>query len=193
MDMPAFAPLEAPEPIAKAPFSPFITPPDPKQIVDQLSLTNEPKLFIPEKYLNPDYEYRFCNGLPGRVAYWHSRGYRPVDRPELVRLYEDLHGGTTREGVTYRPVLLARPKVAGEVVREKHRARHVEQISALRPRANTIPNLPENTFVDPGQSTFAMTGDGAQSSLEIQERMRKQREQNEARARWLTENMGKNG
>ena len=106
---------------ASAGASPFSEPQDVDAIIRNLTLDRPLKLFIPNKEKYPQYEFHIINSIPGEVAAAHNKGFREVTDPEIVDLFKNLVAGTDKEGKAYRPILCARPKKVGEIVRRENR------------------------------------------------------------------------
>jgi len=124
-----------PAPIPEAPgagdvmasASPFAEPLDVDKIVKNLTLDRPLKLFIPGKERMPDWEFHIINSTPQELAAAHNHGWREVTDPEMVKLFVDLVAGTDKNGKAYRPILMARPKRVGEIIRDRQR----KQLAAL--------------------------------------------------------------
>lgn len=112
---------------ATARLSPFLEAQDVDAIVAQLTLDRPLTLWIPDKHKYPDWEFRVINSIPREVAHAHNNGFREITDPELTRLFVDLVAGTGKDGKAFRPLLFARPKKVGEVVRKRQR----EQLRSL--------------------------------------------------------------
>lgn len=106
---------------AVAALSPFSEPQDVDAIIANLTLDRPLKLFIPNKHLYPQHEFRIINSIPSEMADAHNKGWKEVSDPELCKLFTDLVAGTDKSGKAFRPILCARPKQVGEHVRKQHR------------------------------------------------------------------------
>lgn len=106
---------------ATASMSPFREALDVDQIVKNLVLDRPLSLFIPDKHLYPDWEFHIINSIPKEIAAAHNAGFREVDDPKLSALFKDLVAGHDDGGKAFRPILCARPKAVGEVVRDRNR------------------------------------------------------------------------
>ncbi len=100
--------------------SPFSEPQDVESIIKNLVLDRPLKLFIPNKHLYPDHEFRIINSIPHEIAAAHNKGFREVTNPELFNLFRDLVAGTDKDGKAFRPILCARPKAVGRHIQRQH-------------------------------------------------------------------------
>lgn len=119
---------EAPGPQdATAKLSPFTEEQDPDQIIAQLMIDRPLKLWIPDKEQYPEWEFRIINSIPQEIAAAQNKGFRPVTDPKLTALFDSLVAGTDKTGAAFRPLLFARARKVGEVVRNRQR----EQLRSL--------------------------------------------------------------
>lgn len=126
---------QAPEPgNATAAMSPFKEALDVDQIIKNLVLDRPLSLFIPNKHLYPDWEFHIINSIPKEIAAATNAGFRQIDSPELASLFVDLVAGHDKDGKTFRPLLMARPKKVGEVVRERSRAQLASLYAGMDPK-----------------------------------------------------------
>lgn len=106
---------------AMASMSPFSEPLDVDKIIENLTLDRPLKLFIPNRERYPDFEFRIINSIPGEIADAHNKGFKEVTDDKIVGLFRDLVAGTDKDGKAFRPILCARPKKVGDVVRKRQR------------------------------------------------------------------------
>ena len=119
---------EAPGLASAAPSqSPFREVLDVDAIIRNLILDRPLKLFIPKRERYPDWEFHIINSVPTEIADANNKGWRQVDDPELSGLFNDLVAGVDEMGKAYRPLLMARPKQIGDIIRKRHR----QQLSSL--------------------------------------------------------------
>lgn len=106
-----------------AAMSPFSQPQGVDDIIRQLVLDRPLKLYIPEEIKRqfPDFEFRVINSIPQEIADANNKGFRHADDPRVSVLFDSLVAGTTKEGASFRPMIFARPKAVGEVVRKRNR------------------------------------------------------------------------
>lgn len=114
--------------------SPFIEALDYEEIIRNLNLDRPLKLFIPNREKYPEWEFRIINSIPGEIADAHNKGFREVTNPEVAELFADLVAGTDKVGKVYRPILCARPKKVGEVVRKRQRLQLQSLYAGMDPR-----------------------------------------------------------
>lgn len=119
---------------ATASLSPFLEPLDLEEIYKNLVLNRPLKLFIPNKHLYPQWEFRIINSIPQEIAAANNKGFRQVTDPELTKLFNDLVAGTDKEGKMYRPLLFARSKKVGDHVRRKHREEYASIVAGMDPK-----------------------------------------------------------
>lgn len=135
-------PPETPEPqemqTAGPTASPFREALDIDQIKANLVLDRPLKLFIPNMHRYPEYEFRIINNIPTEVADATNKGFRIVDDPEMTKLFTDLVAGTDKDGKAYRPILVARPKVIGEHIRERNRKMLKSIYAGMDPKNKTF-------------------------------------------------------
>lgn len=101
--------------------SPFLEAQDVDSIIKRLVLDRPLTLYIPNKEKYPDWEFRIINSIPQEIAAASNKGFREITDPDLVALFTDKIAGTDKDGKAFRPILMARPKAVGEVVRKKNR------------------------------------------------------------------------
>lgn len=106
---------------AVANLSPFSEPQDTDSIIANLTLDRPLKLFVPDKHLYPEHEFRIINSIPSEMADAHNKGFKEVTDPKLCKLFTDLVAGTDKNGKAFRPILCARPKKVGEHIRKRQR------------------------------------------------------------------------
>lgn len=132
---------------------PFLEPQTPEDIIERLVLDRPLKLFIPNKQLYPQYEFRIINSIASEIADAHNKGWREVTDPELVKLFTDQVAGTDKDGKAYRPILCARPKKVGEHIRRKHRVALASLYAGMDPRNKEI-NSQYAELVDDKKETY---------------------------------------
>jgi hypothetical protein len=118
---------------AVAALSPFSEPQDVDAIIKNLTLDRPLKLFIPNRHLYPNHEFRIVNSIPGELAAAHNKGFREVTNPELAGLFNDLVAGTDKTGKAFRPVLMGRPKAVGEHIRKQYRTQLRSMYAGMDP------------------------------------------------------------
>lgn len=101
--------------------SPFSEVQDVDAIIAALTLDRPLKLYIPDRHLYPEYEFRIINSIPQEIADAHNKGFREVTDEKLTSLFTDLVAGTDKTGKAFRPLLYARPKAVGNHVRRETR------------------------------------------------------------------------
>lgn len=125
---------EAPGAGDATPRSPFIEAQDVESIISQLVLDRPLKLFIPNRHLYPEYEFRIINNIPQELADAHNKGWKEVTSPEMTELFQDLVAGTDKLGKAYRPMLMSRHKKIGEHIRKRNRATLRSLYAGMDPR-----------------------------------------------------------
>lgn len=126
-DMPAGTLPNPPSNIPEAPaagdavaaLSPFKEAQDVDSIEANLMIDRQMKLYIPNRHLYPDHEFRIINTIPQEIADATNKGFRPVTDESLAGLFSDLIAGTDKEGKPFRPMLVARPRRIGDIVRRQ--------------------------------------------------------------------------
>lgn len=128
--------MPAPQEVGNAvsALAPFSEPQDVDAIIKQLVLDRPLKLFIPKQHMHPEYEYRIINSIPTEIAQAHNKGFREVTNPEAASLFESLVAGTDKSGKAFRPMLMARPKRVGEIVRKQNRAQLASLYAGMDPK-----------------------------------------------------------
>lgn len=119
---------------AVAGLSPFKEALDVDEIIKNLTLDRPLKLFVPHKERYPDWEFHIINSIPGEFADAHNKGFREITDPDMVGLFTDLVAGTDKTGKAFRPVLMARPKKVGEIVRNRQRAQLASLYAGMDPK-----------------------------------------------------------
>lgn len=119
---------------AIAALSPFKEALDTDQIIKNLVLDRPLKLYIPNKHLYPQWEFRVINNIPSEVADAQNKGWRRVDDPSLVEGFAELTAGTTKEGKAFGPVLMARSKEIGKIVRKRSRQQLQSLYAGMDPK-----------------------------------------------------------
>lgn len=114
--------------------SPFSEPLNVDQIIANLTLDRPLKLFIPHREKYPDFEFRIINSIPGEIADAHNKGFKEVSDPEITGLFRDLVAGTDKDGKAFRPILCARPKKVGEIVRRRQRMQLQSLYAGMDPK-----------------------------------------------------------
>jgi hypothetical protein len=105
---------------AVAGLSPFSEPQDVESIIKQLNLDRPLKLYIPDRHLYPQWEFRIINSVAHEIADAHNKGFEQVTHERLVRLFDNLVAGTDKEGKAFRPILCARSTKVGDHVRKQN-------------------------------------------------------------------------
>ena len=144
------APLEAGDATGQ---SPFVEPLSIADIIKNLVLDRPLKLYIPNKELYPDWEFRIINSIPAEIADAHNKGFKQITDPKLAELFVDLVAGTDQKGHAYRPMLFARPKVVGEHIRKRNRKKLQGLYAGMDP-ANKEFNSKYARKVDENAGTF---------------------------------------
>jgi len=106
---------------AMANLSPFKDVLDVDAIIKNLTLDRPLTLYIPNREKYPEFQFRIINDVPQEKAEANRKGWRQVDDPELVELFQDKVSGIDKTGKIMRPILMARPKQIGEIVAKRHR------------------------------------------------------------------------
>jgi hypothetical protein len=119
---------------AMAALSPFSEPQDIDSIIKQLVLDRPLKLYIPDRHLYPEWEFRIINSIPQEIADAHNKGFKQVTDAKLTGLFDDLVAGTSKEGKALRPLLFARPKAVGEHIRKEGRRKLQSLYAGMDPR-----------------------------------------------------------
>lgn len=118
---------------ATASQSPFNEAQDVDTIIKNLVLDRPLKLYIPNREQYPEYEFHIINSIPTEIADAHNKGFKEVTDEKLVSLFTDLVAGTDKNGKAFRPMLMARPKAVGEVVRKRNRAQLKSLYAGMNP------------------------------------------------------------
>lgn len=113
----------------------------PQVIVEGLSDLDATAIIDPES-LDPEYNYRFVQKRPQRLARVKMKGYEPVDRDE-VELLTDQLGGAEEEKIIHGDVILM--KAPKDLV--ARRRKEVKELNERRIRA------PEGSFRKKAAST----------------------------------------
>lgn len=119
---------------AMAALSPFKEALDVDAIIANLTLDRPLKLFVPGREKMPDWEFRIINSIPQEIADAHNKGWREVTDPKLAGLFTELVAGTDKTGKAFRPLLMARPKAVGEIVRQRQRAQLASVYAGMDPK-----------------------------------------------------------
>lgn len=119
---------------AVAKLSPFSEPQDVDSIIKSLTLDRPLKLYIPDREQYPEYEFRIINSIPQEIAAANNKGWREVTNPEAASLFESLVAGTDKMGKAFRPMLMARPKAVGDVVRKRSRQQLQSLYAGMDPK-----------------------------------------------------------
>ena len=101
--------------------SPFKEAQDIDSIIKSLTLDRPLTLYVPNREKYPEWQFRIINDTPTELAEALRKGWKPVDDPELISLFESKVSGTDKTGKITRPMLMARSKQIGEVVAKRHR------------------------------------------------------------------------
>lgn len=120
---------------ATASLSPFKEAIDIEDVIKNLVLDRPLKLSIPNRDKYPDFEFRIINSIPQEIADAHNKGFKEVSDPDLAGLFTDLVAGTDKNGKAFRPMLMARPKAVGDIVR-KQQQRQLQSLYAGMDPAN---------------------------------------------------------
>jgi hypothetical protein len=141
--------------------SPFSTVQDYESIVQQLSLDRPLPLFIPNRHLYTEYQFRIINDTPQEYAVAHRRGFRPVDDPELVALFEGKISGSDKTGKLTKPVLMARDRRIGQHEMRLQRMKLDELNKGLDPKQRMFNSTKaENVLSGPDASAGKFGGMG---------------------------------
>lgn len=114
--------------------SPFKEALDNEQIIKNLILDRPLKLYIPNKHLYPQWEFRVINNIPAEIADAQNKGWRRVDDPQLVEGFNELVAGIDKQGKAFGPVLMARSKEIGKVVRQRSRKQLQSLYAGMDPK-----------------------------------------------------------
>jgi len=146
---------------ATASLSPFSEPQDVDSIIKNLVLDRPLKLFVPNRHLYPDHQFRIINSVPGEMAQALREGWREVTDPAFAGLFEDLVAGTGKDGKAFRPVLMARDKRIGDIVVKSRRKQLAAIYQGMDPKNNEKISGKYVARVDEQQLTQGnFTGDG---------------------------------
>lgn len=129
-------PWETPSPAQI--LSPFSKPQDAASVIKQLSIDRPLPLFIPNRHLYPEHEFRIINDTSQEYAVAHRRGFQPVDDPNLKELFDGKVSGSDKTGRLTKPVLMARDRRIG-----------LEELKLKRMRIDEL-----NRGLDPTQRMF---------------------------------------
>jgi hypothetical protein len=141
--------------------SPFAETLDYDEIIKNLNLNRPLKLYIPNREQYPDWEFRIINSIPGEIADAHNKGFREVTSPEVAELFKDLVAGSDKTGKVFRPVLVARPKKVGEIVRKKQRLQLQSLYAGMDPKNKEFgSSRVENITAGPDASKGNFNGAG---------------------------------
>ena len=88
--------------------SPFQEAQDVDSIIHGLSLDRPLPLYIPNREKYKGYQFHIINDTPQEFAAAARRGWRAVDDPALLALFEGKVSGTDKNGIITKPVLMAR-------------------------------------------------------------------------------------
>lgn len=145
---------------ATASLSPFAEPQDVDTIARDLVLDRPLKLYIPNKEKYPDWEFRIINSIPQEIADAKNKGFREITDPELVSLFANLVAGTDKDGKSFRPMLFARPKKIGEMVRKRARQQLKSLYDGMNPANKEIQGKYTKNAGSMGGSEAQFSGDG---------------------------------
>jgi len=118
--------------------SPFKEALDVDAIVKNLVLDRPLKLFVPGREKYPDFEFRIINSTPREMADAKNKGWQPVTDDELSKLFVDLVAGTDEQGKAFRPILMARPKQVGDMIRKRTRQQLASLYGGMDPTKKDI-------------------------------------------------------
>lgn len=139
--------------------SPFNEPQDIDSIIKQLTLDRPLKLFIPNRHLYTQHEFRIINSIPQELADAHNKGWKEVTDEKLCSLFTDLVAGTTKEGKAFRPILMARPKAVGDYVRKQQRKTLASLYAGMDPKNKELEGkYTENVKHGPDASKGTFSG-----------------------------------
>jgi hypothetical protein len=154
-------PAEIPEapgvPNAAASASPFSEALDVDEIIKNLTLDRPLSLYIPNRQNYPDWEFHIINSIPKEIADAKNKGFREITDPDMVMLFKDLVAGTDKEGKVYRPMLMARPKKIGEIVRKRQRQQLASLYAGMDPKNKDVSGK-YTSPVDARDGTFLSRG-----------------------------------
>jgi hypothetical protein len=123
---------------AMASLSPFKEAQDIDAIIASLTLDRPLPLYIPDREKYPEYQFHIINDTPQEMAHAMRHGWKVVDSPELVALFEGKVSGTDKTGKITKPVLVARPKVIGQHVARQTRMKLAEMYAGMDPRKRSF-------------------------------------------------------
>ncbi len=138
---------------ATAALSPFSEALDVDAIIAQLSLDRPLKLYIPDREQYPEWEFRIINSIASEIADAKNKGFREITDQKMVGLFSELVAGTDKDGKAFRPLLFARPKKVGEIVRKRQRAQLQSLYAGMDP-ANKELGGKYTSNVDKKDGTF---------------------------------------
>lgn len=119
---------------ATANLSPFLEALDADKIIANLTLDRPLSLYIPGREKYPDWEFHIINSIPREKADALNKGFREITDPALTSLFTDLVAGHDKDGKTFRPLLMARPKAVGEAVRKRQRQQLQSLYAGMDPK-----------------------------------------------------------
>ena len=139
---------EAPGPGDATPRSPFKEALDADAIIKNLVLDRPLSLYVPDRHLYPDYQFRFINNISREVADAHNKGWREVTDPKLCELFQDLTAGSDKTGKMFRPILMSRPKAVGEHIQQRNRKQLQSLYAGMDPRNKELDGKYTSNVVD---------------------------------------------
>src|SRR5579859_153290 len=113
---------------------PFNKPQDVDSILKNITIERPLPLYIPKELKHPQMEYRVINDRPEEIAAAMRRHWMPVDRQELLELFEGRVSGSDKAGRLMKPILMARDRRIGMAETKLKRQKLGEQNQALDPR-----------------------------------------------------------
>ena len=124
---------------------PFNQPQNVEGILQHITIERPLPLYIPPELKHRMMEYRIINSRPKEIADAMRRWWQPVDKAELVKLFEGRVSGSDEEGRIMRPFLMARDARIGLAEAKLKRQKLAEQNAALDPKNRQF----NSKYVDP--------------------------------------------
>jgi hypothetical protein len=141
---------------------PFNQPQNVESILQNITIDRPLPLFIPPELKHKRMEYRIINDRPEEFAAAMMRHWQPVDKAELLKLFEGRVSGSDKTGRLMKPILMARDARIGEAEMKLKRQKLAEQNAGLDPKNRTF----NSKYVDPrltinsGDTTGRFSGVG---------------------------------
>jgi hypothetical protein len=145
---------------ATASLSPFSEPQDVDSVIKNLVLDRPLKLYVPGRENFPNHEFRIINSIPQEIAEAQRKGWREVTSPEFAELFRDLVAGTSKDGKAFRPILMAREKRIGDMIRERNRKELQSIYAGMDPKNKDLGGKYTDRVDEQGLTSGKFQGDG---------------------------------